>query len=395
MKTKLAILNTHPIQYFAPLYKELAKENNIDLTVLYCSRWGVEEYIDPQFKKSIKWDIPLLEGYNYKFLKNFRNTQSVNKFFNLINFEIIPELMRNKYDVLWINGHNNLTNLIAVITAKLIGTKLLMRAETQLYVEPIRIKKLLRKPVMKLFYKLFNGFLFIGTRNKEYYKYLSIPDNKLFLVPYSVNNEFFMSKVEEAKNKIDELKVKYGINNNHINILYASKLLKRKNPIDLLKAFELVRQTIDNVNLLFVGAGEEEDNLKRYVSKNKIDNVYLLGFLNQSELPDVFAIADIFVLPAINEQWGLIINEAMCAGLPIITTDVVGAAPDLVKDGINGFIFKACDVNQLAEKLLIILSDEKLRINMGVNSKEIISKWSYKECIDGIQLALKSVVKKT
>ena len=191
MKTKLAILNTHPIQYFAPLYKRLAQEKNIDLTVLYCSRWGVNEYIDPQFNKSIKWDIPLLDGYKYKFLKNLRKTEDVNKFFNLINLEIINDIIKNKYDFLWINGHNNFTNIIAVLTAKFVGTKLLMRADTQLNVEPLRIKKLIRKPVMKAFYKLFSGFLYIGTRNKEYYAYLGIPDNKLFFVPFTVDNDFF------------------------------------------------------------------------------------------------------------------------------------------------------------------------------------------------------------
>ena len=385
MKTKLAILNTHPIQYFAPLYERLAKEENIDLTVLYCSRWGVNEYIDPQFNTTVKWDIPLLDGYNYKFLKNLRKTEDVNKFFNLINLGIINELIKNKYDFLWLNGHNNFTNIIAVITAKLFGIKLLMRADTQLNVEPARIKKLIRKPVMKLFYKLFNGFLYIGTRNKEYYKYLNIPDNKLFLVPYSVDNEYFIYKVGSAKKRIKEIKIKYGIPNENKNILYASKLMKRKNPIDLLKAFELLKKNFDNVNLIFVGTGEEEILLKNFVNEHNIKNVFYLGFLNQTELPEAFAISYVFLLPAINEQWGLIINEAMYAGLPIVISDVVGAVPDLVIDGINGYSFTAGNIDQLADKLYLILSNDELRISMGNKSREIISKWSYNECIQGIQ----------
>uniref|UniRef100_A0A7V2ZK50 Glycosyltransferase family 1 protein n=1 Tax=Ignavibacterium album TaxID=591197 RepID=A0A7V2ZK50_9BACT len=393
MKIKLAILNTHPIQYFAPLYKELAKVENIDLTVLYCSKWGVDTYIDPQFKTSFKWDIPLLDGYNYKFLKNVRKTQDVNKFFNLINLEIIPELLKKKYDVLWVNGHNNFTTIIAVITAKITGTKLFMRAETQLNVEPVKIKKLIRKPIMTFFYKLFDGFLYIGTRNKEYYKYVGVPDEKLFLVPYSVNNDFFISKVETAKRNKNELKIKYKLLNDNLNILYASKLMRRKNPLDLLKAYRIVKEKFRDVNVIFVGTGEEEKFLKHFIAENNIRDVYFFGFLNQSELPEVFVLSDIFVLPAVNEQWGLIINEAMCAGLPIITTNVVGAAPDLVKNGINGFTFNPGDINELAEKILVILNDEKLRKTMSEKSKEIISKWNYRECIDGIQLALKSVVK--
>lgn len=391
MKIKLAILNTHPIQYFAPLYKRLAQEENIDLTVLYSSRWGVSEYIDPQFNTKFKWDVPLLDGYKYKFLKNIRKTEDVNKFFNLINLEIIKELIKNKYDVLWVNGHNNLTNIIAVITAKLLGIKLLMRAETQLNVEPLRIKKIFRKPVMKLFYNFFNGFLYIGSRNREYYKYIGVNDSKLFFVPYTVNNDFFISEVENAKKNYSEIKNRFNINNNNLNIVYASKLMKRKNPIHLLKAFENVKKKLENVNLIFVGTGEEEDNLKNYVNTNKINNIYFLSFLNQSELPKAFAISDIFVLPSVNEQWGLIINEAMCASLPVIVSDVVGAVPDLLKEGINGYSFQAGNVEQLAEKLYLILSDNELRISMGKKSREIISKWSYNECIQGIQQALKTI----
>lgn len=388
MKTKLAILNTHPIQYFAPLYKRLAQKENIELTVLYCSHWGVKEYIDPQFNTVVKWDIPLLEGYNYKFLKNLRRTDDVNKFFNLINIEVISDLIKNRYDFLWMNGHNSFTNIIAVITAKIIGIKLLMRADTQLNDERSKIKKITRKPVMKLFYKLFYGFLYIGTRNREYYKYIGVADNKLFLVPFSVNNDFFISTVEDVKNNKIEIKNKFNLNNNNLNIIYASKLMKSKNPIDLLKAYEIVKKKFENVNLIFVGTGEEEENLKNYVEKNRIKDVFFLGFLNQSELPEIFAVSDIFVLPAINEAWGLIINEAMCAGLPIIVSDVVGAVPDLLKEGINGYSFVAGDIEQLADKLYLILSDDNLRILMGEKSREIISKWSYNECIKGIKQAL-------
>lgn len=391
MKTKLAILNTHPIQYFAPLYKRLAQEERIELTVLYCSRWGANEYVDPQFNTVFKWDIPLLEGYNYKFLKNLRKTENVNKFFNLINIEVISDLIKNRYDFLLIHGHNNLTNIIAVITAKIIGIKLLMRADTQLYVKKSKIKKIFRKTLLRLFYKLFDGFLYIGTRNREFYNYIGVPENKLFFVPYAVNNDFFISKVENARKNISEIKKKFNLNNNNINILYASKLITSKKPIDLLKAYEIVKREFENINLIFVGTGEEEDNLKNYVKKNRLKDVFFLGFLNQSVLPKILAVSDIFVLPAINEQWGLIINEAMCAGQPIIVANEVGAVPDLLKEGINGYSFEAGNINQLAEKLLLISKNDNLRISMMRKSLEIISKWSYTEDIMGIKQALKII----
>jgi glycosyltransferase involved in cell wall biosynthesis len=391
-KIKLVVLNTHPIQYFAPLYKKIADDENIDLMVLYCSRWGLDDYVDQQFSQKFKWDIPLLEGYKSKFLKNIRNTQDVNRFFNLINLEVIKDLIVNRYDVLWLNGHNSLTNIIAIVTAKLLRIKLLMRAETQLNVEPLKIKKLIRKPVMQLFYKMFDGFLYIGTRNKEYYKYLGIQDKKLFFVPYTVDNEFFKVKTEIAKINQLIIKRKFDIKNDNLNIIFASKLLKRKNPMMLLKAFENISTRMKNINLIFAGSGEEEIQLKEYTKQKNIDNVYFTGFLNQSKLPELFAIADVFVLPSINEQWGLIINEAMCAGLPIIATDVIGAVPDLVKNGENGFSFPAGDLEQLSEKLYYILNDNELKIRMGNTSAEIIQNWSYSECLIGIKKALETLL---
>src|SRR6266480_2212820 len=114
---KLAILNTHPIQYFAPLYRRLAQEPDLDLTVYFCSRQGAEEYLDAGFGKRLKWDVSLLEGYRYKFLKNALKQDNVNGFWSLINFGIIKELGKNHYDGLLVNGHGHATYILAILSA--------------------------------------------------------------------------------------------------------------------------------------------------------------------------------------------------------------------------------------------------------------------------------------
>ena len=137
-------------------------------------------------------------------------------------------------------------------------------------------------------------------------------------------------------------------------ILFASKMIPRKRPMDLLRAYVKIQERI-NAALIFVGDGIERSLLEAYTKDNNLKNVYFTGFKNQTELPYYFAIADVFVLPSDDEPWGLIINEAMNFGLPIVTTEVVGSAPDLVKDGINGFIYPAGDIEKLVNCLSKVL----------------------------------------
>jgi glycosyltransferase involved in cell wall biosynthesis len=128
--------------------------------------------------------------------------------------------------------------------------------------------------------------------------------------------------------------------------------------------------------------------LKTYARQHNLDNVYFLGFVNQSQLPKVYAVADIFVLPSVDEPWGLIINEVMCAGLPVIASAEIGAVPDLVHDGENGFTFEAGDIDMLQSHLETLCRDRLLRERMGKASREIISQWSYEECVQGVLAAL-------
>ena len=165
---RLAVLNTHPIQYFAPLYRRMSELPDIDLTVFYCSRQGAEARIDPGFQKSFAWDVPLLEGYRYKFLRNWRGEGRIDGFFDLINPGIIGELRKGRYDALLVHGHDVMTNLLGILAAKLSGTAVFMRTETHLLLKRSSLKSTVRRGFVDVMGRLCDAFLCVGTRNKEF-----------------------------------------------------------------------------------------------------------------------------------------------------------------------------------------------------------------------------------
>lgn len=385
---RLAILNSHPIQYFAPLYKRISQEPDIDLTVYYCSHQGLEEYIDPGFGEKVQWDTHLLDGYKAKFLPNIRQTDKISDFFTLINPSIIIELWRGKYDALIVHGHNYATYLMAIVVAKLCRTPIFMRCETHLLLKRSPQKQWLRKYLMTIFYHICDICLPIGTRNTEFYHYHGVHDNRLFLVHYTVDNDFFRQAADQYNNNVDAVKCELGIPADKIVILYASKLIERKRAIDLLMAFKRLRATEDSVILLFVGSGAEEATLRHYVSENQIPDVFFFGFQNQSVLPKFYACADIFVLPSENEPWGLVINEVMATGVPVIATDEIGAVADLIVHGFNGFVYPTGNIDLLHRYLYILAKDEVLRNKFADRAKQIMNTWSYEQCVTGIRNAL-------
>ena len=140
--------------------------------------------------------------------------------------------------------------------------------------------------------------------------------------------------------------------------------------------------------LLYVGDGELRSELERRIRLLPDDSVRFLGFRNQTELPRFLDLCDVFVLPSVHEPWGLIVNEVMNAGKPVVVTDHVGCAPDLVEEGVNGYVYAACNVDELAQCLYKLLSNSELRAQMGRESLRQIRQWSFELDIKGLRTSL-------
>jgi len=394
-KIRLAYLVTHPIQYQAPLLRRVAREPGLDLTVFFCSDFSASRFLDPAFGKVIDWDIPLLEGYRYEVLPALGGRDRVS-FLRPFNYGLGQRLTAGRFEVLWIHGYNRWFHWLAMWGAQARGLKVLVRDEATLISAPRNFaKRLVKKGFFAGLKRLADGFLAIGTLNREYYRHYGISDEKIFSVPYAVDNEFFQAGAERAAAGREELRRELGLAPGRPVILFVSKIEPRKRPADLLAAYIKLTKTIAVAGapyLLFVGDGDQRRPLEEVVREKNLDAVRFLGFKNQTELPAYYDLCDVLVLPSVHEPWGLVVNEVMNAGRAVIVSDQVGCGPDLVRNGENGYIFPAGDSTALAAGLGKVLADPETCRAMGAKSRTIISHWGFAEDLAGLRQAIQSVV---
>lgn len=382
----IIIVSSHPIQYFAPLYKEIAREKDINLNVIYFSDISVKGSIDKQFGTTVKWDIPLLEGYRSIFLKNYAFNPSTYSFFGLLNLGVIPYLAKAPKSIVWIHGWGYFINFLVIFFAKLFGHKVAMRGEMPLHQELLKspVKQKIRKPFFTVLFKFIDYFLYIGEQNRAFYKYCSVPNKKLHFAPYSVDNERFKKEYEVLKEQKQVLKKQLGIDINAIVVLSSGKYIAKKRPMDLVMAFQ--KLNLPNITLILMGDGELKPTIEATIKENKLQNILLTGFINQSKISEYYTIADIYVMPSDNgETWGLSTNEAMNFELPVIVSDMSGCAYDLIEEGQNGFVFPVGNIEILAEKLKAFIENDVLREKAGKISKQIVNLYSYQETINALK----------
>ncbi|MBN1548317.1 MAG: glycosyltransferase family 4 protein [Syntrophaceae bacterium] len=391
---RIAYLLSHPIQYQAPLLREIAKVPEFDLTVFFRSDFSTKNFKDPGFGTQIGWDTDLLTGYHFEFLPAFGTTDRLT-FWQPFNYGLWERLRKGRIQILWVHGYATAFNLYVIIVTKLLGIKVLVRDEATL-VSKHRSK--LKDAIKKIFFScldmLVDGFLAIGTMNKQYYLANGISEKKIFDMPYAVDNVFFQKEAEHCRNKRDELRASLGLAMGRLVILFASKLIRRKRALDLLEAFNTVLNTIQpRPYLLFIGDGEMRHELENRIKQLSLEaDVFMLGFKNQSELPCYYDLCDVFVLPSFHEPWGLVINEAMNAGRAVIASDQVGSAYDLIIRVKNGFMFQAGNIQDLASALTEVLSAPEQYERMGKASLELISEWSFDQDIGGLKSAVKAIL---
>lgn len=373
--------------------RRIAEEPGIQLKAFFGSDISTRKFTDVGFQREICWDTPLCEGYDHEFLPALGGRDSVSFWVPFI-YGLRDRLRRGKFDAVWVHGYMRSSHIIAMATAKSLGLRVFVRDDATLIGRPRgRVRLVAKEAFFQLLAKLVDGFLAVGTRNKEYYLNYGIENARVFSMPWAVDNQYFRSRAQAATIDREKFRAELGLAINRPVILYVGKLLPRKRPKDLLDAWmqlypELTHKT---PYLLFVGDGELRVELEKLASTIEGGSIRFIGFKNQSELPAYYDLCDVFVMPTVFEPWGLVVNEVMNAGKAVIASDEVGCVPDLIFGGHNGFVYRARDIIALKETIRLALANPLQLIAMGRRSLEIIDRWSFEEDVSGLRRAIGAV----
>jgi glycosyltransferase involved in cell wall biosynthesis len=398
---RLAYLVSHPIQYQAPLLRRIAQDPDIDLTVLFGSDFSVRGYKDHGFGVEVSWDTPLLEGYRSEFMKPLRDKGNVTPF-TPISRGIYRRLQNPDgspaFDALWLHGYAGINSLQAMLAANALGIPVLLRAESWL---ADRSRSPITLAAKTLFFRLLShaidAVLPIGSVNAAYWTHYFGDRVPQFLMPYAVNNSYFAELADAAAPGQAQLRAELNLEPNRPVILFASKLQTRKNAAHLVEAYRnfLAGHTATlRPYLVIVGDGEERSNLEALCRQPGLEDVRFAGFRNQSELPRFFQLADVFVLPSRHEPWGLIVNEAMAAGCPVIVSTDVGSHADLVTNGTSGRVFPVGDIPALTAALHHVFATPTTAARMGHAARQHVARWTYEEDLQGLRAALAHITHK-
>ena len=383
---RLAIITTHPIQYYAPLFRRLSARDGLDVHVFYGWEGPSTGDYDPGFAEEVTWDIPLLEEYPYTFLENEASDPGTHHFRGLVTPDLVPSVEEWEPDAVLIFGWNFWSHLGAL--RHFHGrVPVLFRGDSTLLDETPGLRQWARRLFLRWVYRHVDRALYVGQNNRAYFEAHGLSDDQLTWVPHAIENARF-AEASDAEQEAQRWREDIGIPHDAPVVLFAGKLGRKKAPDVLLKSFLHLHP--DEAHLAVVGSGPMEDTLTAQAGAHP--RVHFLGFQNQSRMPVVYRLGDVFVLPSRGpgETWGLAVNEAMACGRPVVVTQKVGCAPDLVDDA-NGRVVPPEDPEALRSALHKLLSDRKHLRAMGNRSAERIQDWSIDVAADRTAEAVRAV----
>jgi glycosyltransferase involved in cell wall biosynthesis len=347
LKPRIAFIISHPIQYYAPLHQRLAARGDLEIKVFFTWHSGETSVIDRGFQKSFSWDIPLTDGYAFERVPNTAADPGTHHFFGLRNPELVDRVAAWRPECVVIQGWAWLSHLQALWAFHRRGTPILFRGDSHL-LDSDRAGPLwhLKRAALQRFFSWPAGFLVVGTANYAYYEAFGVESSRLFSCPHSIDLARFASDAESFENAAARWRHSLDLAPRKTVLLFAGKFEPKKRPIELMK---LVRDHFPpNVVLVMVGGGQLQHEVDQ-IAAGSPDRFRVLPFQNQSRMPVVYRLGDIFLLPsAYGETWGLAVNEALACGRPVVVSDRVGCAADVV-DPHCGRVFPWEDMGALKE----------------------------------------------
>lgn len=376
VRRRVRVLATHPIQYQAPLFRVLAADEEFEFEVLFLDDHSLHAYHDRGFGQAVEWNVPLLDGYEHDFVVRGRRAEARDL------KALARKLKARPTDVLWVHGWGHPLLAFALLSGRLFAERVLVRAETRLDAGPNGRHPFLRASWHSKLLAGVDGALAIGSDNRDFLVARGIPPERIFRMPYAVDAARFGGASDER----EQTRRRLAHDPANLVVLFVGKFAPHKAPLELARAARLARERGAPLEVWFVGAGAQADELNRVAEEDP--GLRVLGFVNQRELPTIYAAADALCLPSHFEPWGLVANEAAHAGLALLLSDRAGATADLVLPGETGEAFPAGDVDELTRTLCDWANDPERVRRMAERARALASSFDFESDRAGLHQAL-------
>jgi glycosyltransferase involved in cell wall biosynthesis len=361
-RKRLAIIVSHPIQYYAPLYQRLALREDILVKVFFTWHDGRTAVEDRGFKTSLEWDVPLTEGYEFELVPNVSPSPGTHHFFGLRNPSLVERVVAWRPDIVHITGWAWFSHLIALRAFNKRGIPTLFRGDSHLLHSCQRGPRWwIKRALLKRVFSWPTAFLVVGKANRAYYQAFGVGPVRLWQCPHSIDVIRFAEPANLLEEEATRWRQQLQIGRRDCVLLFAGKFERNKRPLELMRAVQSVSET--DLVLVMVGSGELDAEVKAVANADP-KRFRLLSFQNQSVMPLVYRLGDLFVLPSSGETWGLAVNEAIACGRPVLLSDRVGCATDVL-DGSFGAVYSFADSSALLGKLTEMLKNRHRFKEMG------------------------------
>jgi glycosyltransferase involved in cell wall biosynthesis len=347
---RLAIVASHPVQYYAPVFRALAAR--CDLHVFYGQQLSPQQHAATGFKTAFEWDVDLMSGYKSTLLRNVSRRPASDRFMGCDTPEIAQHLRAGGFSAVLVTGWHLKTYVQAIIAAKRAGIPAMVRGDSHLETRRSALKRHLKEIVNPAFLRLFDRALYVGAKSRAFYEHYHYPSERLFFSPHCIDTDWFARRATpEARAGIRAAR---GIGDGTFAVLFAGKIEPCKRPLDIIAAAARCRGAGRRVEVMVAGSGELEEAMRRCAQEAAVP-LHMLGFCNQTGMPAAYAAADALILPSESETWGLVANEALACGRPVILSNACGAAPDLAADGKAGRVTPLGDVKAIAAAITSLI----------------------------------------
>ena len=391
-RIRLAILSTHPIQYHSAWFRALAAHPHLDPCVYYCHQATPKEQSAAGFGVEFDWDIPLLTGYSYTFLKNVARQPGHGGFAGFDTPEIKNIIRRGDYHAVLINGWHYKSAWQAIWSCWQSNVKVMVRGDSHLHTERSLLVRLVKSFPYGCFIPRFDACLAVGQWSREYFLHYGAPSDRIFFVPHAIDAERIVPESERLQTARFELRNRWALEGNAIVFMFAGKFIPRKRPMDFVRAVNAVATRGLRVQGLMVGDGPLRRSCEDFVRTSRVP-IRFAGFLNQSQIVKAYVAADVLVVPSDGgETWGLVVNEAMTCRRPCIVSDRVGCGPDLVRIGETGATFPLGRVDLLASVMVDLAREPSQLAIMGMQARERVEKYSLPAAVDGVLQSLTAII---